>query len=66
MIKIFKEIKAVGLPNWIWFVVYLKRDEFSENLRLSKYAFKSKNWNYKLAKDRKLAHEIEEKLSKIK
>ena len=55
--KILKEIKVVGLFNWIWFVFYLNRDEFSPKLR---------RWNYtdmdKLMKDREKAHNIDLKL----
>ena len=31
------EIRLVGLLDWLWFVVYLKRDEFSHKLSLNKY-----------------------------
>lgn len=37
--KFIKEIKKVGLKNWLWFVVILHRDEFSP--LLSAFAYKS-------------------------
>lgn len=30
----FKEIRAVGFIDWLWFVMWLKRDEFSRKLDL--------------------------------
>jgi len=70
-----KEIRAVGIINWAWFVFYLDRDEFSPNLSLYKYANKhirkgDGDWlqkaSTKLAKRRGLAHEIDNKLMDVK
>lgn len=58
--NIIKEIKAIGFFNWIWFVVWLKRNEFSKHLDLENYYPDLDS----LWKDRKKAHEIDEKLSK--
>lgn len=35
--KWYKEIKAVGWKDWRWFVIYLKRDEFSPKLSVENY-----------------------------
>ena len=59
-LKYYDEIKCVGIKNWLWFVFYLKRDEFSLKLRLSKYYYKygKKKYLNKLNKDRQRAHYI--------
>ena len=57
--KTLKEIKTVGLRNWCWWVFALKRNEFSPRLDLDHYWGKTRDWDKNLAKDRKLAHEIE-------
>jgi hypothetical protein len=62
--KILKEIKAVGLKNWLWFVFILKRNEFHP--KLDTYHFSLKDIESgKVIKLRKLAHEIDEKISEI-
>lgn len=50
----YREIRAVGLIDWLWFVVWLKRDEFSHKLDLSRY-YPDLD---KLVIDRNRAHEI--------
>jgi hypothetical protein len=67
-VKWFKEIKAVGLFNWLWFVVYLRRDEFSQKLGLIKYAnrYGLHDGLMKMTVDRELAHQIDMKLADIK
>lgn len=32
-----REIRAVGISDWLWFVVWLRRDEYSRRLDLSRY-----------------------------
>jgi hypothetical protein len=56
LIKIAKEIKAVGFKNWWWFVVVLKRNEFSNKLDIDL----SKPFDVgKTMQQRTLAHEID-------
>ena len=67
--KWFKEIKAVGLKDWLWFVLYLKRDEFSPKLDM-KYHLDGSGTNlgelaYKLICNRGRAHRIEDALERI-
>ena len=62
MFKVFKEIRKIGIKNWIWFVLYLKRDEFSYKLGV--------DWYYpdnltQLLPDRDRAHELNTQLSEI-
>lgn len=65
MKKIYKEIKLIGLFNWIWFVLYLKRNEFSVRLNMStKEAFDRDNW-YKVVAKRNLACELKYKLRRM-
>jgi hypothetical protein len=56
MMSRLEEIKAVGILDWIWFTFWLKRDEFSHRLWLSRY-YPDVN---KLAKER--AHQIDFKI----
>jgi hypothetical protein len=30
--KVIREIKAVGIRDWLWFVIYMRRDEFHRRL----------------------------------
>jgi len=63
-----KEIKTVGITNWIWFVLILKRNEFSTKLGVRHYwswTSDNINWKEKLLKDRKKAHEIDRALEDI-
>jgi len=59
--RAISEIRAVGLRDWLWFVVWLRRDEFSRRLRLVH--------NYpnlkELCSDRRRAKVIAEKLEQI-
>ena len=57
---IIQEIKAVGFIDWWWFVVYLKRDEFSNKLDLNRYYPNL----VKLNKDRARAHRIDGLINK--
>ena len=70
--NILKEIKLVGLKNWIWFNVCLHRNEFHPSLaviqtildvRIGKYTISIvKEDTDKLTK-RSLAHDIDNKLN---
>lgn len=66
--KIYWEISQIGLGDWFWFVVYLKRSEFSYKLCLSRYYNKYGKTKYSdiLCKDRGKAHHIDMILSKYK
>lgn len=73
LIKIYKEIRKIGLKNWIFFVIYLKRDEFSPKLYLNYYLpercktpqdFHEGMERYNNAIKR--AHKIEAELSEIR
>ena len=75
LIKKFKmlieEIRTVGFKNWFWFVIVLKRNEFSKRLSLSSYYFKYKRKEYedvmmKIIYDRKRAHDIDFALSEMR
>ena len=60
MTKWIKEIKKIGIRKWIWFVIYLKRDDCSDKLDIFVY-YKKYGDNYlsKLLNDRDLAHKID-------
>lgn len=58
MKKWIKEIRLVGLRDWLWFVFWLKRDEFSHKLGVFRYYPNM----IKLARDRKRSHEIDIKI----
>lgn len=57
--KWIKEVKSIGLKDWLWFVVYLRRDEFSRKLDLNRYYPDMDRLN----RDRKRAHDIDGKLN---
>lgn len=68
--KIYREIKLVGLLDWMWFVIYLKRDELSDKLSIDNYqyqhpkrSFKDTLASDKMLKDRLRAHTIAQKLT---
>ena len=56
--KWIKEIKKVGFRDWVWFVVYLRRDESSDKLDIGNY-YPAHGWEQKLLHDRSRAHHIE-------
>lgn len=62
--KWWREIQTVGLKDWWWFVVYLKRNEFSRKLSLSDDLCHQDGWR-KLQRERQRAHEIDMKLEDI-
>ena len=57
-----KEIKKVGLKDWLWFVVWLKRDEFSPKLSASSYTRHEDRLKL-ILRDRIRAHNIQMALS---
>jgi hypothetical protein len=63
-----KEIRKVGIIDWIWFVIYLRRNEFSNKLNLSRYYTRYGALKYPpfLIKDRQKAHEIDLALMDLK
>ena len=75
--KFITEIKKIGLIDWVWFVIYLKRNEFSPKLSLGNIYIKNSNhgflkkdgthqkWFAKLIKNRNRAHKIDDILEKI-
>jgi len=70
IIRIYKEIKSVGIKDWCWFTFYLRRSEFSPKLDMGVYYFRKnyKTLEYtqlKLYKDRCKAHVISNKLDDI-
>lgn len=70
MIRQIREIKAVGLIDWLWFVVWLERDEFDVSLYSTHFIGESlKDRKVRMAKlvlARKRAHEISMKLEEVK
>jgi hypothetical protein len=68
---IIKEIKIVGLKDWLWFNIVLNRDEFHRSLDIIKYILYIKiggytidihHENIKLLERRTKAHNIDVKL----
>jgi len=59
--KILTEIRSVGLLDWLWFVVWLRRNVFSDRLRVVRYW---PNRLDKLHRDRRRAAIIEAKLDR--
>ena len=53
--KWIREIRKVGLRDWLWFVVWLRRNEFSAKLTLSRYYPDME----KLVHDRNRAHRLD-------
>ena len=64
MLKKFKqykrEISLVGIIDWVWFVLWMRRDEFSDRLDILHY-YPGKMWE--LERDRRRAHEIDHIIS---
>lgn len=56
--KWIREIRKVGLKNWVWFSYSLKRNEFSPKLNIINYWDGRKIDYQKLNEDRKRAHQI--------
>lgn len=53
--KWLREIRKVGLRDWLWFVVWLRRDEFSRKLDLDRYYLDLE----RLFRDRNRAHRLD-------
>ena len=67
MMKWIKEIRQIGIINWLWFVVYLRRDDCSDKLDLFKYYDRyGDSYLEPLMSDRDKAHRIEMELRDIK
>lgn len=62
LVKTVKEIQAIGIKDWIWFVFYLNRDEFSNKLSLVRYY---PDRMQELVKDRQRAHIADMKLTDL-
>lgn len=60
--KWIQEIRKVGIVDWVWFVIWLRRDEFSEKLDIFKYYPDME----KLMRDRDRAHRIDSELENVK
>jgi len=70
MIRRIREIKAVGIKDWLWFVVWLERDEFDSSLYSNPFVAESHRDRKlridKLVKDRERAHRISMKLEEVR
>jgi len=60
--KWLREIRAVGILNWLWFVVYLKRDDCSPKLDIMRYYPNMDRLN----RDRRMAHDIDNSLNSLR
>jgi len=62
--KIFKEIKKVGIRDWFWFVVIMKRNEFGNKLSVWRYytMYGMHDGMVLLRRDRARAHRIDMQL----
>ena len=58
VMKWLREIRKVGLRDWLWFVVWLHRNEFSPKLGIERY------WGrmYECIRDRDRAHRLDHEL----
>lgn len=69
ILRIIREIKTVGLKDWWWFVVVLRRDEFNTT-GMFEYGRNSgcslSEWCIKISKERDRAHRIDNALSDLK
>ncbi len=54
-----KEIKKIGFQDWLWFVVYLERDEFSSKLDPEYYDNDIEAYNYDQKRVCKIAKTLE-------
>ena len=60
--KFFREIRKVGLRDWLWFVVFIRRDEFHPRLNRINYP-RGREGSIRCVRDRDRAHRIDEALS---
>ncbi len=68
ILQIIREIKAVGLKDWWWFAVVLKRDEFNTPTHIFDYdpsSYSLTSWYEKIARERERAHRIDMVLSDV-
>ncbi len=56
--KWIKEIQLVGIKDWFWFVVLLKRNEFHQKLDVLNYPLTDEGF-IMCARDRDRAHRID-------
>lgn len=63
ILKQIKEIQLVGIVDWVWFVVYLKRNIFSRKLDITRKNYKKP---IALIRRRERAIAIERKLETVK
>ena len=59
--KFFREIRKVGLRDWLWFVVFMRRDEFHP--RLNRINYPRGREGSRCVRDRDRAHRIDKALS---
>ena len=60
--KFFREIRKVGLRDWLWFAVFMLRDEFHSRLNRINYP-RGREGSIRCVRDRDRAHQIDEALS---
>lgn len=64
MRRIWKEIKAVGLRDWLWFVVRLRRNEFHPSL--NRWRYDGRKGAEDIARRRERAHRIDLALADVR
>lgn len=67
MFRWIKEIQEIGFIDWLWFVVYLRRDDCSDKLDIMKYYdLYGDQYLKPLMEDRDKAHRLDIKLRDLK
>lgn len=56
--KWLREIRKVGLRDWLWFVVWLRRNEFSPKLGIERYWGRMRE----CMRDRDKAHRLDNEI----
>ena len=67
--RLLRELRAVGIRDWVWFVLYLRRNEFSSKLNIIYWIDKGVDLPkvlHKVTQVRARAHKIDMKLKDIK
>lgn len=59
--RIYRELRAVGLRDWFWFVVRLGRNEFHPRLSAVMYP-RTREGSLRCMRDRDRAHTIDQAL----
>ena len=62
IVKWYREIQKVGLVDWVWFVVWMQRDEFHRRLDLTVDNYRKPE---QLTYQRNRAHRIDMAISEI-